>query len=223
VRRLFLPAAISLLACALTTGLGIWQLERMVWKHGILAAIAAAEARPPIPLPAVPPPFAKVEATGMLRTDLAALYGAEGRDLPQGPVMGAQLVVPLERPGADTVLVVLGWVPGLPPATAPAPATVTGFIRPGEHPSLFSAKDDPTGRRFYTLDPAAIATGLGLRHVAPFFLVALGPTPPSGYPDPAHHLPRPPDNHLNYAITWFGLAVSGLAIFVIYARKVLRA
>jgi surfeit locus 1 family protein len=43
------------------------------------------------------------------------------------------------------------------------------------------------------------------------------------FPDPVQHLPRPPDNHLQYAITWFGFAVTLVIIFLLYARKALRA
>ena len=57
---------------------------------------------------------------------------------------------------------------------------------------------------------------------APFILVALGPAPPEGFPDPAKHLPRPPNNHLQYAITWYGLAAVLVVIFAIWSRKVLR-
>ena len=78
-------------------------------------------------------------------------------------------------------------------------------------------------RQFYTLDPEAIGRSLGLQHVAPFILIALGPTPPEHYPDPAKHLPRPPNNHLSYAITWYGLAVALVVIFALWARKVLTA
>ena len=56
--------------------------------------------------------------------------------------------------------------------------------------------------------PPAIGAALGLRQVAPFILVAMGSAPPERYPDPARHLPRPPNNHLSYAITWYGLAVA---------------
>jgi surfeit locus 1 family protein len=73
------------------------------------------------------------------------------------------------------------------------------------------------------LDAAAIGSALGLHDVAPFVLVAIGPRPPEQYPDPVRHLPRPPNNHLSYAITWYGLAVALVVIFVLWARKVLSA
>ena len=65
--------------------------------------------------------------------------------------------------------------------------------------------------------------GGGLHHVASFILVAMGPSPQERYPDPAHHLPRPLNNHLSYAITWYGLAVALVVIFVLWARKALDA
>ena len=59
--------------------------------------------------------------------------------------------------------------------------------------------------------------------MAPFTLIAMGPAPREGFPDPAKHLPQPPNNHLSYAITWYGLAVALVVIFVLWARKVLTA
>lgn len=222
MRRLLLPGLCTLVALAILIGLGTWQVERMHWKHDVLAAIAAAEARPGVELPASPPPFLKVRATGRLLFDLAALYGAEGRDLRSGPVMGAQLLVPLERPGGPAVMVMLGWVPTLPAERTPRVATVEGYIRPADHAGLFSATDDAPGRRFYTLNPSTIGAALGLGPVAPYVIVALG-APQTGQPEPASTLPRPSDNHLSYAVTWYGLALGLIGVFLVFARKVLRA
>jgi surfeit locus 1 family protein len=222
VRRLIVPALSTLAMLAILIGLGVWQMQRLAWKQGILAEIAVAEAGPPAPLGSAPEPYRKVRAEGVLRWDKPALFGAEGRDLPSGPTMGAQLLVPLERPGAPAVLAMLGWVPALPPGRPPAPGAVVGYVRPGTTLGMFSATDDPAGRRFYTLDPATIARVLGIGPVTPFVIVALGPAGQT-FPAPAQHLPRPPNNHLTYAITWFGLAGALAVIFVLYARKVLRA
>jgi surfeit locus 1 family protein len=219
--RLLAPGLMTLAMLAALVGLGVWQLQRRTWKLGLLAQIDHAEAAPAIPLPPDPPQFAKVRAEGQLRPDLQALYGSDVRDLPGGPVIGAQLIEPLERPGQPPVLVDLGWVPtGM--AVAVSGATVEGYIRRPDHPGLFSAADDPAGRRFFTLDPAPIAAALGIAHAAPFTLIAMGPTIPGVFPQPADALPRPPNDHLNYAFTWFGLALALLAVFTAYARKVLR-
>jgi len=208
---------------ALAIGLGVWQVQRLAWKTELLAAIDQGEASPAISLPADPRPFTRVRVEGLLRQDLAAFYGIEVRTTQAGPVLGAFLLNPLERPGADPVIVNRGWVPAdAPRDTKPVPATVEGYVRPPEHPVRFGAADDPAARRFYALDPAAIGVSLGLRQVAPFTLVALGGAPRGVYPEPAQALPRPANNHFIYALTWFGLAGALLAVFGVYARRLLR-
>jgi surfeit locus 1 family protein len=205
-------------------GLGTWQVQRLHWKRGLLAQITRAEAAPAVPMPSEPEPFTKVQVTGVLRDDLSASYGAEVRDTPAGPQLGTQLIVPLDREDGDTVLVDRGWVPASRPRAIALPSgevTLGGYVRPGDSSGLFSARDNPTTRQFYTLDPAAIGPALGLPRLASFVLVAMGPPPPEHYPDPARHLPQPPNNHLSYAITWYGLAVALVVIFVLWARGIL--
>jgi len=224
LRRLLWPGVMTVFMLAVLLGLGTWQVQRLHWKLGILAQIAQAEAGPPIPLPAAPTQFAKVAVAGHLRTNLAATFGADVRDTPGGPVLGTQLIVPLERPGAEPILVDRGWIPDKPPHPIPpagGDVTLQGYVHPGDKPGWFSAADNPGARQFYTLDPAAIGAALGLPRVAPFVLIELGSAPPGSYPVPAQHLPQPPNNHLSYAITWYGLAVALVVIFVVWARKVL--
>ncbi len=224
LRRLAGPGLSVAIMLVLLIGLGTWQVQRLHWKEGLLAQIDRAEAAPPIPLPADPPPFAKVAAGGTLRGDLAVLYGDDVRDFPSGAVMGAQLIEPLERAGEPPLLVDLGWIPaahGGPPPEPVRAATVSGFVRPGERPGWVSASDDPGGRRYYTLDPQRIGAGIGLPGVAPFVLVVMGP-PVAGAPIPAESLPRPPNNHLQYALTWYGLAAVLVVVFITWSRKALR-
>jgi len=221
-RRLLVPGLTTLaLFCILLT-LGFWQLHRLAWKEALLAEIAHAERAPPVPLTgAAPSRFARVTVSGTLRPGVFALYGADVRDIRGVPAMGAQLLQILDRPGDAPILVDLGWVPAdlhTPIKPREGAADVTGFVRPAEHAGFLAAPDDPDGRRFYTLDPAAIGRALGVPALAPFTLVAEGPAPPSG-PIPAETLPSPPNNHLQYAWTWFGLAGSLLVVFAAWARK----
>jgi surfeit locus 1 family protein len=211
---------------AVLVALGTWQVQRLHWKQGVLAQIARAEAAPAVPLPSEPEPYTKVQVAGHLRDDLAASYGAEVRDTPMGTELGTQLIVPLEPDEGEAILVDRGWVPDRrtrPIAQVAGDVALEGYVRPSDKPSVFSATDNLAARQFYTLNAAAIGTALGLRQVAPFILVVMGPAPPEHYPDPARHLPRPPNNHLSYAITWYGLAIALVVIFVLWARKVLSA
>ncbi len=224
VRRLLWPGLMAAVMLAVLLGLGTWQVQRLHWKRQILADIARAEAAPAAALPDHPDPYTKVQVTGYLHNELSASYGAEVRDTPAGTELGTQMIVPLERDEEDVILVDRGWVPDKRPRPIAQPdgeVTVEGYVRPGDKPGLFSAPDNPAARQFFTLNPTAIGAALGLHHVAPFVLVALGPAPPERYPDPARHLPRPPNNHLSYAITWYGLAIALMVIFVLWARKVL--
>jgi surfeit locus 1 family protein len=224
MRRLLWPGIMTTAMLAVLLALGTWQIQRLHWKEVLLAQIARAEAAPAVALSANPEPFTKVQVTGQLRDDLSASYGADVRDTPAGTQLGTQLIVPVERQDGDTILVDRGWVPESRPHPIAQPGgevTIEGYVRPGDTPGLFSATDNPATRQFYTLDPRAIGAALGLHSVAPFVVIAMGPAPPERYPDPARHLPRPPNNHLSYAITWYGLAFALVVIFVLWARKVL--
>ncbi len=216
MNRLLVPAISTVVMLLVLVGLGIWQMERLAWKTGLLAAIDHAERAPAVPLgEGDPPAFAKLVATGVFRPGLTGLYGAEVRDTPTGPALGGQLLAVLDRAAGLPLLVDLGWVQT--PAPLPAGTVrVEGYARPGDRPGLFAARDDLAKRQFYTLDPAAIGAALGVGQVAPFVLVAMGPP---AVPDPARALPRPPNNHLSYAITWFGLAAALVVIFALYLRR----
>ena len=207
-------------------GLGTWQVYRLHWKQGILARIAAAEAAPPVPLTSNPAPYTKVSATGRFRFDLAAQFGVDVRDTEAGPTMGFYQIVPLERDGARTVLVDRGWIPQNRGTVLDDPSgvvSVIGYVRPGETQHWFSPADDEPARQFYTLDPTAIGAAVGIRSPTPFTLVALGPATAASYPTPAQHLPQPPNNHLSYVITWYGLAVALVVIFGAWVRKASRS
>jgi surfeit locus 1 family protein len=217
--KLRLPAVMTLVMLAILIGLGIWQLQRREWKRAILDQMDAAERSPALAMSDAPSPFQKVRLEGHLRGDLQALYQFEIRN----GQPGAQLVVPLERAGKPTVLVDLGYIPDSAPHPFPVTdAAVEGFIRPAEQAGTFSGTDDLTHRHFYTLDPAVIGRTLGVADVAPFILVALAPATSGQVPEPSHVLPRPANDHLSYALTWFGFAVTLSIIFLLYARKASR-
>lgn len=222
-RHLLGPAASTALMLALLLGLGTWQIQRLHWKEAILARIAAAGSAPAIPLPPHPAPFTRVSVAGTLDNARAVWFGAEVHDTRQGTALGAQLIVPLLRPGgAPPVLVDRGWVPTEPPLPYGEPArpvSIDGFIRLPERPGLFVPANEPARRRFFTIDPAAMGRALGLPHLAPFVLVAMGPAQPYVYPAPAQHLPQPPNNHLEYAMTWYGLALVLLITFIRWVAK----
>ena len=225
-RWFLVPGLSTFVMLLVLIGLGTWQIYRLHWKEGVLAQIAAAEAASPTPLGSNPAPYTKVSATGRFRFDQSAQFGAEVRDTRAGPTLGFFQIVPLDRDGAPPILVDRGWIPQKRAAPLDDPAgevTVTGYIRPEEVSRWFSPADDQAGRIFYTLDPKVIGTALGVPDLAPFTLIALGSSKKEVYPAPAQHLPRPPNNHLSYVITWYGLATALAVIFGIWVRRALRS
>ena len=92
---------------AVLLGLGTWQLQRLAWKSGVLAELAAAQAAPPVPAPANPAPYAPITAAGRFRPGAEAFLGIEVR----GTVLGGSLIAVLDREGAPPLLVDRGWAP----------------------------------------------------------------------------------------------------------------
>jgi surfeit locus 1 family protein len=215
-RRLLWPALAGLPVLIILLGLGTWQAQRLVWKTDLLARIAAAEAAPPAPFSDPPAPYAKLEALGRFEHAREALLGVEIR----ANRMGARLVVPFLRDSGPPLLVDRGWVPldGLAGLPRPeGPQRIMGYVRFGEPAGRFAAQDDIAGRRFYHHDPVAIGAALGVAGMAPYGLVLLGQ--PGKLPEPAQTLPRPRNNHLGYAITWYGLALSLIGVFAAFAWR----
>ena len=215
-RRMLWPALAGLPVLIILLGLGTWQAQRLAWKTDLLARIAAAEAAAPAPFTDSPVPYAKLEAVGRFDHAREALLGVEIR----ANRMGARLIVPFLRDSGPPLLVDRGWVPVDGLAGLPRPEGVqriTGYIRFGEAAGRFAAQDDVAGRRFYHFDPVAIGAALGLPGTAPYALVLLGPA--GSLPEPAQTLPRPRNNHLGYAITWNGLALSVIGVFVAFAWR----
>lgn len=218
MRRPVLIAALAAVPVLLVLlFLGTWQVQRLAWKNDLIARIAASEAGPAAPLREPPEMLAKVRVSGRFDHEREALLGLEVR----GPVLGASLVTPLLREGAPPILVNRGWVPlerSAPLSRPEGEVTVEGWVHPGDRPNWLSATDDPAGRRFYTFDPPAIGPALGLPQVAPYGLVALG-AGGGGPPYPARTLPRPTNNHLGYAITWYGLALALVGVLAAFALR----
>ena len=230
LRPLLVPAIFTLIAGAFLIGLGIWQLERLAWKDAIIARIEARTTAAPQRLP---PPGAwdelKPDDYEYRRVTLAGRFDNAReayilRASADGPVY--HVLTPFAVAGGGTVLVDRGSVPAerRNPATRAAgqlsrPVTVTGLMRPPEGRNAFTPADEPGKDRFYTRDPAEIAAYLQLADAAPFVVDADATPNPGGWPKGGDTIVDVPNNHFSYALTWFGLALGLLTVFVSYAWK----
>ena len=81
----------------------------------------------------------------------------------------------------------------------------------------FTPNDDPAHNLWFARDPIAIAAAKSIGPVAPFYVEQEAPVPPGGLPQPGKLVVSLPDNHLQYAITWFGLAAVLAGVFISWA------
>ncbi|AOO80921.1 SURF1 family protein [Bosea vaviloviae] len=242
---LLAPAILTVIGTLVLCTLGAWQLERMTEKHDFIARLEAQAAGAPAVMPAASNwatldpaklDLTRVAASGAfidgpfasVRTTIAS--GGPGTRQLSG--FGRWVFQGFRLAGGGTILINRGFVPEnrlgeIKPAAGPA--TVTGFLRAAEARNAFTPSDLPAQREFYTRDPAAIAASLGLSGGPSFYLEAErqgdGLIPPAGV-DPKELIARIPDNHLQYALTWFGLALTLLGVFaafVLQARKIPQA
>lgn len=216
MRRAVFLAALAL-ACLGFSVLGAWQVQRLHWKRELIARVDARIHAAPVPAPA------KADWPGVSASrDEYRRVLVEGRYLPgcdtrvqavteRGP--GWWLLTPLRNDAGDVVLVNRGFVPNDWNGDSTPSADhvrVVGLLRPGEPRGGFLRHNDPVRNRWYSRDVAAIAKARGLGDVAPFFIDAerdaSNPEWPAGGMTVVHFR----NQHLQYALTWFALALLAL-------------
>lgn len=220
---------LSGLLFAVLIWLGVWQVQRLAWKEGLIAeAGAAAE------LPAAPAHEILDRQGGAFRRvildcpGLASAPFVELRTLLDGRP-GVRLISACRPAGSGTtVLVDRGFVAeeisARPPVDAAstastAPARVVAVVREAPRPNPMAPP--PEGGRFFARDQQAMAQALGVEGaVDPRVLYAETSTNPEWR---ALTPSAPPaafsNNHLGYAITWFGLALALIVFYGLLLRR----
>ncbi|OWK28768.1 SURF1 family protein [Sphingomonas dokdonensis] len=225
--RRYAFVGVCLTLAALFTALGIWQVQRRAWKLDLIARVEARVDAAPSPLPAPADwngdlEYRRVRVTGRLLNDRETLVQAVTI---HGP--GWWVLTPLARgDGQPLILVNRGFVPderrnrATRRASLPdAPVTITGLLRNSEPGGAFLRSNDPAANRWFSRDVAAIAKARDLGRVAPFFIDADATSNPGGYPIGGLTVIAFRNNHLMYAITWFGLALLSLGGAVVVLRN----
>lgn len=214
-----------ILAAALVlgfVGLGVWQVERLAWKHALIARVDARLSAAPIPAPGTADPgdaYRRVTLHGMFLNAQAVFVRATTE---RGA--GYWVMTPLLGDRGFTVLVNRGFVPPAVRASGrfakpSGPVTVTGLLRTTEPKGGFLRANDPASGNWYSRDVAAIAAARHLRGpVAPYFIDAEAGPDPVALPVGGMTIVRFSNNHLAYAATWFALAAMVLAAYIALMR-----
>ena len=213
-------------------GLGTWQVQRRAWKLDLIARTETRVQAPAVPAPS-PAAWDRVGPDDAYRhVTLAGRFLHDRETLVQAVTdygAGSWVLTPLRREDGSLVLVNRGFVPGdrKDPATrregqVAEAVRVTGLLRLTEPGGAFLRANDPAGNRWYSRDVAAIAAARGLSDVAPYFVDADATPNPGGLPLGGLTVVAFPNNHLVYAVTWYGLALM-LGGFFAYRRLGRRA
>ena len=212
-------------------GLGVWQLQRLAWKRDQMASIEASQTAPAAPsfstwargCPGADVNYRKVVAVcpGFSTAPYVELYALmDGK-------MGSRLISACRLEGAPygSILVDRGFVQDIISSRPPEqpgdtrPVGVRGVLRAPEKPSAFAAKDDPAHRRYFRRAVAPMARKLGAGNPAPWFLMAETSSNPGWLALKPAPLPvNVPNRHLEYALTWFGLAAVLLGVYAAMLR-----
>lgn len=239
-RSLFALSLLATLGLIVLAGLGTWQLQRMAEKQAFLARLAAQSQSAPAALP----PAAQWDRLDLASADLRRvtlsgdwIAGATatvrvvmpearpGERQPGG--FGRYLIAAVKLDGGEVVLVNRGFAPESAVAALPAPAgraTIVGLLRRPEAGNAFTPAPNAAARDFHLRDPAAIAGALGLK-AAPFMVEAERGGDAGALPvgvNAGELIARIPNNHLQYSLTWFGLALTLAGVFIAYVRSVRR-
>jgi surfeit locus 1 family protein len=243
-----IPATLlAAIGIAVLLGLGTWQLERRAWKEELLATIARRSASIPVDRDdwrrrgcRDPASVGLAASCEYLVVRLAGrfeharerhVYTIAPRVDGIGGV-GYWIMTPFRLAGtSETIYVSRGFVPleKKEPATRAAgqiegETVVTGLVRSAEARGSFTGANDPASNIYYLRRPSefadpAVASG----EAQSSFVDLLAPTPPGGLPRPTAGSIDIPNRHLEYAPTWYGLALTLAGVFAAFASGRLRA
>jgi len=211
--------AFGLVGTAVLIGLGVWQLQRLAWKEGLIAALEARLAAEPVAVPGSPDPardaFLQVRAAGEVGgRELHVLTSQQ----PWGP--GFRVIAPMTLDDGRRILVDLGYVPEAEKAAArpPARGKVVGALYWPDEVDGFTPPPDLAANIWFARDLPAMARALSTE---PLLIVAES-HPLGASPLPLRLGVNLPNDHLQYALTWFSLALIWAVMSAMLVRREAR-
>jgi len=225
-RPLLAPTLWFLPGLALLVGLGAWQIQRLHEKEALIASVEIGMKAQPVPLAealkqGAEADYHHVRLTGHFLHDKEFYVFSRG---PMGAV-GVDIVTPLVQEDGETVLVDRGFVPEAlhDPKSRAEGQTVgtvelTGVLRLPQKAGMFTPPPNRQTRLWFVKDVPEMAAAAGMT-VPPVIIEADSTPNPGGWPLGGRTQVDFPNDHLQYAITWFGLALALAAVYLLYHRS----
>jgi surfeit locus 1 family protein len=224
------PVALILFISAfcLTAGLGTWQVQRLQWKEGLIAAIADAAKNPPITQ--LPADDAALNQLQFVHAKLTGTWmgNTEFHLTPRyfHGTFGYSIISPFKLADGRILLVTRGWVPAAkkqaetrPETAVKGKATLTGILRVGSERNPFMPDNQPEKNVWFGRDVAQMAEHAKLERVLPIMMDAIGEQDKKILPVPSDGSIKLTNDHFSYVLTWYGVALGTLVIFVLSHRK----
>ena len=232
--RRALAIGLGLIAFIVLIGLGTWQMQRLAWKEGLIETIDRRMNATPVSLAEVEKQFAASGDVDYVAVTLSGTFLHQGERhffTTWDGETGYSVYTPLRLADGRFVLVNRGFVPyemkdpakrALGEVTGEV--TISGLARnplPGK-PSMMVPDNDLAKNIFFWKDRDTMAATAGLPAGAvmlPFFVDAGKAPNPGGLPVGGTTILDLPNNHLQYALTWYGLAAALAGVLAAWLRK----
>ena len=228
LRPLLWPTIIMLPIFLFSLSLGVWQMERRAWKRDILDRIATNQAAAPLTLDELLKgdplrfEYGRVRVSGSFLHDKEFYLAA--RSLKDK--VGMQVVTPLRTDDGPIVLFDRGWIPSEKKEPAKraegqlaGKVDLVGIVRRSQIKRQFAPDNDPARNFWFHVDVPVMrqmAGGAADPVLDSFFLEADATANPGGIPIGGQTRLDIPNDHLQYAITWFLIALAGAGVYLAY-------
>lgn len=208
---------------AILLSLGVWQVNRLHWKLGLIAQVNRNLTLPPVSLDTAlkmgkDAEYRRVALTGRFEhTKEAYVYGIVNG------APGYHVVTPLTMPDGRVLLVDRGIVPDelRDPGKRKAGQVdgvqrVVGVWRTPDPPGTFTPNPDRAHRIWYSRDVKDITAVDHVSLAAPVIVEADATPNPGGWPKGGQTVVTFRNEHLSYAVTWFGLAATLIGVYIAF-------
>ena len=221
------PTVMTIPAVLIMLGLGVWQLQRLQWKSDLTARIAERTVQEPVAFDRLTSDpaqdeYRRVRLRGSFVHDKELYLAARSRN----NNVGFQVVTPLVLTNGMAVLVNRGWVPSerkepekRPEGQIKGDTDVTALVRLSQKQGMMQPDNDAAKNVWFYIDVPEMKKAAGVATEIDYWFEADATPNPGGFPIGGQTRIQMPNDHLQYAVTWFVFAVTLTVIFLIYSYR----